>query len=88
MVVKPPGKHFGKSRQLIPCMLAAFIGIGVSVIAAGLTASWENKHAEAQFKAVAENHYMVVQNGLNEYVNRLRAVRALFDSSEGQVTRK
>jgi diguanylate cyclase len=87
MVVKPPGKHFGKSRQLIPCMLAAFIGIGVSVIAAGLTASWENKHAEAQFKAVAENHYMVVQNGLNEYVNRLRAVRALFDSSEGPVSR-
>ena len=30
---------------------------------------------------------MVMQNGLNEYVNRLRAVRALFDSSEGQVSR-
>ena len=30
---------------------------------------------------------MVLQNGLNEYVNRLKAVRALFDSSVDPVTR-
>ena len=30
---------------------------------------------------------MVLQNGLNEYVNRLKAVRALFDSSVEPVTR-
>ncbi len=74
-------------RPFLACLFAAAAGIGVSVVAAALTASRENRHAEAQFNVVAENHYMVVQNGLNEYVNRLRAVRALFDSSEGQVSR-
>ena len=59
----------------------------MSLAAAGLTASWESRHAAAQFHVVAENHFTIVQNGLNEYVNRLRAVRALFDSSEGQVSR-
>jgi len=87
MAVQAPTPLIGRLRQYLPCLLAAAAGIAVSVIAAGLTASRETKHAEAQFNVVAENHYMVVQNGLNEYMNRLRAVRALFDSSEGQVSR-
>ncbi len=87
MAEQPPTSVVGQLRQFAPCLLAAAAGIAVSVAAAALTASHENKHAEAQFNVVAENHYMVVQNGLNEYMNRLRAVRALFDSSEGQVSR-
>ena len=77
----------GKFRPSLPSLLAAATGVAVSLAAAGLTASWENRHAEAQFRVVAENHFTIVQSGLNEYVNRLRAVRALFDSSEGQVSR-
>ena len=78
---------FGKFRPYVQSLLAAAVGIAVSAAAAGLTASHENKLAEARFQAVAENHFVVVQNGLNEYVNRLRAVRALFDSYEGAVSR-
>jgi diguanylate cyclase len=78
---------FGKFRAFGPSLLAAAVGIAMSVAAAGLTASHENKLAEERFQAVAENHFVVVQNGLNEYVNRLRAVRALFDSYEGAVSR-
>jgi diguanylate cyclase (GGDEF)-like protein len=77
----------GKFRPFLPSLLAVAAGVAVSLTGAGLTASWENRHADAQFHVVAENHFTIVQNGLSEYVNRLRAVRALFDSSEGPVSR-
>jgi diguanylate cyclase (GGDEF)-like protein len=76
-----------KLRQFGPCLIAAAIGVAVSLTAASMTANRESRQAELQFKVIAENHFMVVQNGLNEYVNRLRAVRALFDSSEAPVSR-
>src|ERR1700722_17635188 len=74
-------------RQLLPCILASAIGVAVSVTAAGVIVQRDNNDADRQFRVLAENHFMVLQNGLNEYVNRLHAVRALFDSSEELVTR-
>jgi diguanylate cyclase (GGDEF)-like protein len=74
-------------RQFTPCILAAGIGIAVSVTAASMTAIRENRNAEQQFNVMAENNFMVVQNGVNEYVNKLRALRGLFDSSEVPVSR-
>jgi diguanylate cyclase len=74
-------------RQFVPCILAAGVGIGVSFAAAGLAANRESRNAEQQFNVMAENNFMVVQNGVNEYVNKLRAVRGLFDSSEVLVSR-
>src|SRR5580692_4420276 len=76
-----------KLRQFGPCLIAAGIGVAVSLTAASMTANRESRRAELQFKVIAEDHFMVVQNGLNEYVNRLSAVRALFASSEAPVSR-
>jgi CHASE1-domain containing sensor protein len=73
--------------QFTPCILAAGIGVAVSVTAASMTANRENRNAEQQFNVMAENNFMVVQNGVNEYVNKLRALRGLFDSSEAPVSR-
>jgi hypothetical protein len=53
-------------RQFTPCILAAGIGIGVSVTAASMTANRENRNAAQQFNVMAENNSMVVQNGVNE----------------------
>jgi CHASE1-domain containing sensor protein len=74
-------------RQFLPCILAATIGIAASVTSAAVIVQRDNNDAERQFNVLAENHFMVLQNGLNEYVNRLHAVRALFDSSAESVTR-
>jgi diguanylate cyclase (GGDEF)-like protein len=74
-------------RRLLPCILAATIGIAASLTAAGVIVQRDNTDAERQFHVLAENHFMVLQTGLNEYVNRLHAVRALFDSSAELVTR-
>jgi diguanylate cyclase (GGDEF)-like protein len=76
-----------KLRQLLPCILASAIGVAASLTAAGVIVQRDNNDADRQFHVLAENHFMVLQNGLDEYVNRLHAVRALFDSSEEPVTR-
>jgi diguanylate cyclase (GGDEF)-like protein len=74
-------------RQILPCLLAAIVGIGVSVIAGRMTVLRDDRSAKLQFDVVAENHFMILQNGINEYVEKLRTVRALFDSSDGPVPR-
>ena len=78
---------FNKIRQFAPCIVAAAVGIAVTVIATAVIVQRDDGDAERQFGVLAENHFMVLQNGLNEYVNRLKAVRALFDSSVDPVTR-
>jgi diguanylate cyclase (GGDEF)-like protein len=73
-------------RQVVPCVLAAIVGVGVSVTASRMTAMRDDRNAKLQFDVIAENHFMVLQTGLNEYVSKLRTVRALFDSV-GSITR-
>jgi CHASE1-domain containing sensor protein len=63
-------------RQVVPCVLAAIVGVGVSVTAGRMTAMRDDRNAEFQFDEIAENHFMVLQTGLNEYVSKLRTVRA------------
>jgi diguanylate cyclase (GGDEF)-like protein len=72
----------------VPLLLAATIGVALSVTAALLVARWEDKRAEMQFTAIAENQFMALQNGLNEYLTKLVTLRALFDSSDLPVSRK
>jgi diguanylate cyclase len=74
-------------RQILPCALTAVIGVGVSATAGRMTAMRDNRNTMLQFDVIAENHFMVLQNGLNEYVSKLQTVRALFDSSAEAVTR-
>jgi diguanylate cyclase (GGDEF)-like protein len=78
---------FGKLRLFVPCFVAAGIGITAAVMATAVIVHRDDNDAERQFDVLAENHFMVLQSGLNGYVNRLAAVRALFDSSVVPVTR-
>lgn len=77
----------GKLRQFVPCMVTAAIGLAVTAAVTMIILARDDGDAERQFSVLAENHFMVLQNGVNEYANRLEAVRALFDSSADQVTR-
>jgi diguanylate cyclase len=78
---------FNRMRQFGPGMLAATIGIAASAIPAFMIVQADDKDAERQFRVLAESRFVVLENGLNEYANRLTAVRALFDSSVEPVTR-
>ena len=53
-----------------------------------MTAKRDDRNAGIQFRVIAENHLMILQNGLDEYLSRLAAVRALFDSADEAVTRQ
>jgi CHASE1-domain containing sensor protein len=68
--------------------MAALIGIAFTISAGSVLSIWENRHAILEFNAIAENHYMVLQNGLNKYLNKLLTLRALFDASDDPVSRK
>jgi diguanylate cyclase len=78
---------FSKLRQYLPCIVAGAVGILVTLSATIVIVLRDDNDAERQFNVLAENHFMVLQNGLNEYVNRLEAVRALFDSSVDPIRR-
>jgi CHASE1-domain containing sensor protein len=82
------GMPHSRARQLLPSVMAALIGIALSITAGFVVSLWENRHATLEFNAIAENHYMALQNGLNEYLNKLLTLRALFDASDDQITRK
>ena len=79
---------WGQSRRFLPMFMAAAVGVALSIAAGFLVSRSENRHADLEFNAIAENHYLVLQNGLNEYLNKLLTLRALFDSSDDQVSRK
>jgi len=78
----------GGAGRLLPSLVAALIGIALSVTAGFVVSRSENRHANLEFHAVAENNYMVLQNALNEFTNKLLTLRALFDSSDDRVTRR
>ena len=75
-------------RQILPCLLAGLIGLGVTLIATSRVVTHDDEQAAGQFRATAENEFMTLQNGLNEYLNKLFAARALFDSSATPITRE
>jgi diguanylate cyclase (GGDEF)-like protein len=78
---------FNRMWEFGPGILAATIGIAASAIPAFMIVQVDNQDAERQFRVLAENRFMVLENGLNAYANRLTAVRALFDSSVEPVSR-
>ena len=66
--------------------VAVVLGLALTLTAAFLVAKWEGRVARQEFTAVSENHLLILQNGWNEYLNKLVALRAMFESSDA-VTR-
>jgi diguanylate cyclase len=70
-----------------PALAAAGIGLLLSLMAAYVVCRWENWAAKLEFAGVARNQAIILQNGVNEYLNRLTALRTLFESTNEVVTR-
>jgi methyl-accepting chemotaxis protein/CHASE1-domain containing sensor protein len=67
--------------------VAAVLGVAASMAVGFAVLRWEGSQAEATFDSIAENNFMVLQHGLDEYLTKLLALRALFDSADDMVTR-
>ena len=75
------------SRLYRPALVAACIGLLVSLAGACAIGQWEQRVNKAEFEGVAETQAIVLQNGLNEYIMRLVALRTLFESTNEEITR-
>jgi diguanylate cyclase (GGDEF)-like protein len=85
----PLGRRIPASRLRLhrPALIAAAIGLLLSLIAACAVGRWEQRVSRAEFEGVAATELIVLQNGINEYLSRLGALRTLFESANEEITR-
>src|ERR1700730_1758884 len=79
---------WGLSKHLLPVFLASAIGVALSIGGALLVSQWEDRVAIREFQSVAENQSRILQNGINQYLSKLVALRALFEASGDEVSRR
>jgi diguanylate cyclase (GGDEF)-like protein len=80
-------KRWHRARHLLSIATVVILGAAMS-IAAWFTVSIKEDHAaELEFSSRANNTFLILQTGLDEYFNRIAALRALFQSSADGVSR-
>jgi signal transduction histidine kinase/DNA-binding response OmpR family regulator/HPt (histidine-containing phosphotransfer) domain-containing protein len=76
-----------KVWRLGPICAAAVLGIAASVAALVVTKNLDREFAEQEFVANASASALVIKNGMAEDLDKLSALRALFEASEHEVSR-
>ena len=69
-------------RARTPVIAAALIGLVWSGFASYFVWKWETGVARQELELAADGHFLALQNGLNEYLNKLIALRTFFEASE------
>src|SRR6202140_3679620 len=91
-VFRPPEMSrtelWGQSKPFLPMLMASAIGVALSIGGGLLVSQWENRVAIRELQTVAQNQSGILQNGINQYLGRLVALRALFESSRDEVNRR
>ncbi len=70
-----------RARLRLSVISAAIIGAVWTGSAFTFVWHWEETQAQGKFATTARDHYLAVQNGLDDYLAKLTALRALFKSS-------
>ncbi|HEX9209563.1 MAG TPA: EAL domain-containing protein [Bradyrhizobium sp.] len=70
-----------------PALVAVCVGLLFSLAGAAAVARWEDRVNRIEFESAAETESIVMQNGMNEYISRLVALRTLFESINEDITR-
>ncbi|WP_409192350.1 EAL domain-containing protein [Bradyrhizobium sp. RDM4] len=70
-----------------PALVAAGLGLLFALAGAAGVARWEDRVNGIEFDSAAETEAIVIQNGMNEYISRLVALRTLFESINEDITR-
>jgi diguanylate cyclase (GGDEF)-like protein len=78
----------GKSASAMTrTLVVGVMGLVLSLCAWSVATHWEDKVADLQFAARANNMAQTLQTGLNEHFAKIIALRALFEASEQGVSR-
>jgi CHASE1-domain containing sensor protein len=67
--------------------VVAGVGLLLSIAACYFVWQWEDRAAKQEFTAIAESDLLTLQSGLDEYLNKLVALRAAFES-RSDISRK
>ena len=73
--------------QVAPVLIASAVGIVASIAVWRQTVASEDRTFALEYAQRADNQANVLQNGISNYLDKLYAVRALFDSSNYAITR-
>jgi len=76
-----------RSARHLPALVAAGVGLLLSLIGAYAVGRWEQRVTKVEFEGVAATELIVLQNGINEYLSRLVTLRTLFESTNEEITR-
>jgi diguanylate cyclase (GGDEF)-like protein len=90
-VFRPPkmsGELWAQSKHFLPMLTASTIGLALSIGGGLFVSQWEDRVAIREFQSAAENQSGILQNGINQYLSKLVALRALFESSREEISRK
>ena len=69
-------KNWQPARHVWPILAAACLGLAVAVASWFAVSVWEERLAKAKFVALASDYRTVLQTGLDDYLDKLLAVRA------------
>jgi len=75
-------------RRFVPLFAAALIGVTLSGSAWFATSRREGQLAELDFNTRANRNLLILQNGIDDYVDVIGALRALFQSAEHDTNRR
>ena len=75
-----------RSRVRHSLVAAALLTLAVSAAAFCSVWHWEETLGQSKLTATARNHFLAVQDGLDDYLGKLSALRGLFEASP-EVTR-
>jgi diguanylate cyclase (GGDEF)-like protein/PAS domain S-box-containing protein len=80
-ILRRPGSH------LLPSLVAVIVGVVSSVCAWWAVSNREDRLAQAEFSARARDHALLLENEIDDYLEKVVAIHALFQSSS-EVTRE
>jgi diguanylate cyclase len=78
----------GPALRLFPSLAVAVIGVALTATVAYVVSRSEERNAKLTFDVAADNRSRVLQAGLNEYLTKLSALQAMFNSVDDKVTRR
>lgn len=68
-------------RQAWPLIATTCLGLTVAISAWFAVSIWEERLARTKFTAVAGDYASVLQNGLDDFLDKITALRAFYDAS-------
>ena len=68
--------------QIWSLLAVGLLGLAVAIAAWTALSVWEERLARAKFNDTAGDYATVIQSGLDEYLDKIRALGAFFDASD------